>query len=702
MSKKTAAGKPYAIMRFAKISSFTVLARVCQHNTRAISGENIRKDAPPPVELLENGSDDFVASAHALMEELAIDKDSCSGKVLAVEAVTTASGGWFDNASDQDKRQWLAANVEWAKQKFGRGLLAAKLHLDEEVWHIHFVAVPVVEKAAMPRGARPRDPEKLAAYERRRAEAVRKWTLSYHDVLGGKRERFGEEQDRYHDAVKHLGLERGETQRDDTEIDLGDELTVSAVMLARGKTADGTPRPRRSLRPAEYRKLIKRLHKEAEALKRYAEEAVEKSKIDVAAANAVRTAADEAAAEAISQAKHSAALLEEAYRAMESASISRAAVEAQQKGVEEQRRQLEAERELLSAATMQAERMRHEASELQRRAEAEANSAREAARAAEHERAELFSARSAIARDRAELIAERERQRAEIDLLARGADDSNGLELKPKGSAFSMSTERMTRDEYAIYTGTWTTSAKRIGHHLALALQRIRQLAADVLGRERRVKARETELAVREAAAAELAQRQAANAAEFDRRRAAIDQRHTEALRRLDERQKEAEKREVALVKRERETGQQLSAAEARRAELDRRDADQQAWLAVITGASDGTLVGSFREEEGYFRLRKDAKAPADIARTIVNRPPPWAANLLRMIDKMFRDRAEAAERILQLDQDVDDLHAAIARARSLLPAERQEEVNSAATEHRSIAGRANRIAAMRVKEQGR
>lgn len=264
--------KLYAIMRFAKIRSFAALARVCAHNIRTIVGENIVEGAPEPIELLEHGTDDFVASAHALLNRMGIDPASIKNKVLAVEAVTTASKGWFEKATDDEKRQWIAANLEWGRRKFGEGLISARLHLDEETWHIHTVALPVVEKRAAQRGAPPRDPAARAEYERRKATAPMRWTVSYHDVLGGPKKRFSSEQDAYHQAVEHLGLERGEVQREDIEIEIGDELTISALALSRGIDANGVRRPRRNMTPAQGRAEVKRLRREAEAARRSVEQ----------------------------------------------------------------------------------------------------------------------------------------------------------------------------------------------------------------------------------------------------------------------------------------------------------------------------------------------------------------------------------------------------------------------------------------------
>ena len=45
----------------------------------------------------------FVATAHARMAELGIDPASAKGKIIAVEAVVSASRGWFAQASAADR-----------------------------------------------------------------------------------------------------------------------------------------------------------------------------------------------------------------------------------------------------------------------------------------------------------------------------------------------------------------------------------------------------------------------------------------------------------------------------------------------------------------------------------------------------------------------------------------------------------------------
>lgn len=706
MPDTTTPRKLYAIMRYAKVKSFAALDRVCQHNIRTIAGENIRDDAPPPLELLEEGSDDFVASARDRLRELGIDMQSTNDKVIAVETVTTASKGWFDKASEAEKQEWLRTNVEWAAHKFGKGLLTAKLHLDEEVWHIHFVAIPVVEKRALPRGKKPTDPVKLADYERRKAEAPMKWTLSYHDILGGKNQRLSEEQDAYHAAVKHLGLERGEVQRDDIEIEIGDELTISALDLSRGHNADGSARPRRSMTPAEGRAAVKRLRAEAEALAQAALHDRQQAATDRLASAAFQAEAERQAQDVAQELRMAASRHEEAEASAREAQRERERLAEARMIADRQRQQLEEDRQKLAEALARAksdqvlfQRARRDAQDAAERAEQERQ-------AAVSERDAIARERELVARDHAALEARQKRQNAEIELLARSADDSSGLNLRPHEQAFVMKTSAMTQQEHAVYKAPWTAGAIRIGRQLALALQRIRRLTADLLRREGRVAAQEAELAQREAIASEREHRQAASEQKLRQERLAQDAATTMARHELREREKAITARADALAAREAALKQQASATQASAAAAAQREQAQLDWMTVVTGSATRMLIGSFRDD-GYFHmaLKPDGRlhpAPDAVIRTIANRPPEWAAAMLKLIDSTLRDQADANSRIMKLNDDVDALDDLVERTRKSLPQHQQRILDETDEARNEVAERLRRLAVIQAQQRSR
>ena len=263
-STDTAPRKMFAIMRLGKISSTTVLRHVSNHNTRAVMSENVERDGPAPIELLEEGSDDFVASAADRMAELGIDPASAKGKIIAVEAVVSASRAWFAQATDEEKAEWKRASVAWRSGCSGAAcsrrscMRTRKCRTSTSSRSRRCRRSGCARAQAGIGGSAPG-----ARRGRRRAPMI--WTLAYHDILGGKSDRLSQEQDTYHGFVRHLGLERGEKQQEATTIAMGDELSIEVGDLARGVDADGNARPRRSLTPKQYRARIKQLEAEASA-----------------------------------------------------------------------------------------------------------------------------------------------------------------------------------------------------------------------------------------------------------------------------------------------------------------------------------------------------------------------------------------------------------------------------------------------------
>jgi len=78
-------------------------------------------------------------------------------------------------------RQWLTANLDFACREFGRdNIVRATLHLDEKTPHLHIVAVPLTKDGR----------------------------LSAKEIFGDVR-KLSERQDRYADAMRPFGLERG-------------------------------------------------------------------------------------------------------------------------------------------------------------------------------------------------------------------------------------------------------------------------------------------------------------------------------------------------------------------------------------------------------------------------------------------------------------------------------------------------------------
>lgn len=124
-----------------------------------------------------------------------------SDSVLAVELMLSASPHWFEQATADQRQDWLERSVAWIADTFGReNVLQVALHLDETTPHLHAFLVPEIQMVET-RGRKKKDPAKAAAKAAKPALAASHW-------LDG-RAKLGELQDRYAAAVAPLGLERG-------------------------------------------------------------------------------------------------------------------------------------------------------------------------------------------------------------------------------------------------------------------------------------------------------------------------------------------------------------------------------------------------------------------------------------------------------------------------------------------------------------
>jgi hypothetical protein len=522
--------KDYAILRLAKIRSLAELSLVDKHDTRKIVSENILEQIAPR-ELLPEGSDDFVASARAKLNELAIPLPRPREKVLAVEVLMTASGRWFDQADDDRKQEWLDRNVAWLSEKFGRGLISAKLHLDEEVWHIHAVALPVVLKERKKRGRPHRDLDRRRASDEEWAAKPPRWTLSFQDLFGGHKMELSRLQDEYHAVVADLGLERGEKSPTDWEIELGDGLTIPIPVEEMG-------RRRKSIPPQDYRAIIKRMRGEAEAALARAKEFEATAKGLVDDLKAKQSSVNEQAAAL----KLLAGQYEDRTRALqkkdENLKRRETAVHADTAVVRKRELTITAAEETLAAARRQiAAAQTSLAAEQNAVAEARSQADKSgkdlAAREAHAQKlitdaegaARLAGAREVAAENQiveteaANLEAKALKQEAErlrgsaaadadlydrqIKLLARGTDEESGLGLTPtQGDGFAMLLDGMTTDEKEAYQSPWKGPMLRIGRLLSDALAHARRLIklADeklrtVLQREQEVEKKEKSLA---------------------------------------------------------------------------------------------------------------------------------------------------------------------------------------------------------------
>lgn len=168
----------YAILRVGKIKSFSKLRQAGAHNSRKAPVPNAK---PQGKHLLLAGSEDPCRRLEALLERTGIKPRK--NAVLAGEIFLS-----YSPDASVPIGKWKDACIDFINKELPKGaVLSAELHLDETTPHIHVLFAPLIKKEV-------------------RGEV--KWSLSCRDYFGG-RDKLSGLQDRYHEAVKQFGLERG-------------------------------------------------------------------------------------------------------------------------------------------------------------------------------------------------------------------------------------------------------------------------------------------------------------------------------------------------------------------------------------------------------------------------------------------------------------------------------------------------------------
>ena len=200
------AEKPsYAILRIGKIKSLATLDAVEWHNTRQIPAGTV-EGLPSPEDLVEMGGTYRERFKRVLAETGATWEE---GKVLAVEVLVTASPEWWERAARNEKEEWWRAQLRFANDLFGPGLIAFTPHVDESTPHAQFVGLPLYRDIKRKPGPKPKTAEAIQRRAEEEARSAKIWRLSHDRVFGGSAERLADLQTTYHDYVKHLGLARG-------------------------------------------------------------------------------------------------------------------------------------------------------------------------------------------------------------------------------------------------------------------------------------------------------------------------------------------------------------------------------------------------------------------------------------------------------------------------------------------------------------
>lgn len=200
--------KPYAICRCTRLKTWDDVVEAARHNGRDQRERSTIEGRPAPREYVDRGGLSVVAHGKRILSQCGIKV--APGQVIATEYMITASPEWFEGLADDKLDDWVERSLDFIRERHPRGVLSAKLHLDESTPHLHVICMPLYEDIVRKRGARPKTPEAVARRAMEDALAPKVWRLSYDRVMGKSRYALRDMQDQYHRHVQHLGLARGE------------------------------------------------------------------------------------------------------------------------------------------------------------------------------------------------------------------------------------------------------------------------------------------------------------------------------------------------------------------------------------------------------------------------------------------------------------------------------------------------------------
>lgn len=286
----------FVTLSHSNLKSWAKVETAQGHNTRKLETPNARRDAPAPVELLEEKSGSYVSRVKAVLVDHGVPVKIRKGGSIACEDVYGASpeywnrdGSWREKSAEEIKADPVVqAALALARRKHGRRLVSCSLHLDEESPHIHVISVPLRERAHSKRG---RKPKGTPRYENGKPledsrPKVTKWSLDVSSIRGRSSD-LEKNHDEWAEACKLFELIRGAKGSDMTEEE----------RRARRNRQTG----RSSKAEMEARQERERLHEEAERSREqthsYEEEA--KSKAEAAAADRIAAKQERDEAEAM-------------------------------------------------------------------------------------------------------------------------------------------------------------------------------------------------------------------------------------------------------------------------------------------------------------------------------------------------------------------------------------------------------------------
>jgi hypothetical protein len=153
--KQASIDKQYAIIRVEKVKRPADIRKREAHNLRTEKTPNADPERlamdQELVNLAGRPAEELVAER---IKEAIGSRKVRGDQVHCMEVIMTGSPAAFErdaqgNVPDQRGSQWLADELKFAKERWGKNLVGFMLHQDEKTPHIHAFVVPITEKGRL-------------------------------------------------------------------------------------------------------------------------------------------------------------------------------------------------------------------------------------------------------------------------------------------------------------------------------------------------------------------------------------------------------------------------------------------------------------------------------------------------------------------------------------------------------------------------
>jgi hypothetical protein len=188
--------KEYSIVSFVKLKTNGNIVMSAKHNNRTIPVPNA-----DPEKLHLNQLDGMAGKSNKELTAHINDRISKCGRnprpdsVKVIDVVITASPEFFDRATPDEVDDFFKSSKQWVTDKFGSdNVMASWVHLDEKTPHLHVFVTPMMDK------------EHINKHTKAKTTAL---TLNASHWIDGQK-KCAELHTSFNNAVKHLGLSRGE------------------------------------------------------------------------------------------------------------------------------------------------------------------------------------------------------------------------------------------------------------------------------------------------------------------------------------------------------------------------------------------------------------------------------------------------------------------------------------------------------------